>query len=87
MDTEIHQTEILQIDETVRDHQLARLRETKTKRDPGAVANALEKLKKAGQNNENSMPATIEAVKSYATVEEICTALRDVYGIYEEPAF
>jgi methylmalonyl-CoA mutase N-terminal domain/subunit len=87
MDTEIHQTEILQIDETVRDHQLARLRETKTKRDPGAVANALEKLKKAVQNNENSMPATIEAVKSYATVEEICTALRDVYGIYEEPAF
>lgn len=33
------------------------------------------------------MPATIESVKAYATVEEICTALRDVYGIYEEPAF
>jgi methylmalonyl-CoA mutase N-terminal domain/subunit len=33
------------------------------------------------------MPAVIEAVKEYATVEEICTALRDVYGIYEEPAF
>ena len=29
----------------------------------------------------------IEAAKAYATVEEICTALRDVYGIYEEPAF
>jgi len=33
------------------------------------------------------MPATIDAVKNYATVEEICTALRDVYGIYEEPTF
>jgi hypothetical protein len=33
------------------------------------------------------MPAKIEAVKAYATVEDICTALRDVYGIYEEPAF
>jgi methylmalonyl-CoA mutase N-terminal domain/subunit len=87
MDEEIHKTDILQIDENVRDHQLARLHETKTKRDQGAVSNALEKLKKAAQVKENLMPVTIEAVKAYATVEEICTALRDVYGIYEEPAF
>jgi methylmalonyl-CoA mutase N-terminal domain/subunit len=33
------------------------------------------------------MPAIIEAVKAYATVEEISVALRDVYGVYEEPAF
>lgn len=87
METELHKTDILQIDETVRDHQLARLHETKTKRDAGAVANVLEKLKKSAQEGENLMPTTIEAVKAYATVEEICTALRDVYGIYEEPAF
>jgi methylmalonyl-CoA mutase N-terminal domain/subunit len=47
----------------------------------------LEKLKKGAVENVNLMPLTIEAVKAYATVEEICTALRDVYGIYEEPAF
>ncbi len=87
MDIELHKTDILQIDENVRVHQLARLHETKTKRDNGAVLNVLEKLKKGAQANENLMPATIEAVKAYATVEEICTALRDVYGIYEEPAF
>ena len=87
MEEEIHKTDILQIDETVRDHQLARLAETKTRRDAGAVANVLEKLKKAAQAHENLMPATVEAVKAYATVEEICTALRDVYGVYEEPAF
>jgi methylmalonyl-CoA mutase N-terminal domain/subunit len=87
METELHKTDILQIDENVRVHQLERLHETKTKRDNGAVLNVLEKLKKGAQNNENLMPATIEAVKAYATVEEICTALRDVYGIYEEPAF
>jgi len=33
------------------------------------------------------MPAIIEAVAAYATVEEICVALRDVFGVYEEPAF
>ena len=87
MDDELHKTDILQIDETVRDHQLERLEQTKKMRDSGAVSNALEKLKQAAQGGENTMPATIEAVKSYATVEEICVALRDVYGIYEEPAF
>ncbi len=87
MEDEIHKADILKIDETVRDHQLERLERVKQSRDEGAVANCLEKLKKGAINNENLMPATIEAVKAYATVEEICTALRDVYGIYEEPAF
>jgi len=87
MTEEMYRTEILQIDEAVRDHQLARLELTKTKRDAGAVALALEKLKKGAGTGDNLMPATIEAVKAYATVEEICSALRDVYGVYEEPAF
>jgi methylmalonyl-CoA mutase N-terminal domain/subunit len=78
---------ILQIDETVRGHQLERLARVKSSRDNGAVANALEKVKLAANNNENTMPAIIEAVAAYATVEEICVALRDVYGIYQEPAF
>jgi methylmalonyl-CoA mutase, N-terminal domain len=87
MEEEIHKTDILQIDETVRDHQLERLEKVKQQRDNGAVAIVLEKLKKGAKEDVNLMPLTIEAVKEYATVEEICTALRDVYGIYEEPAF
>ena len=87
MENEIHKTDILKINENVRDHQLERLEKVKTERDNGAVANVLEKLKKGAKENVNLMPLTIEAVKEYATVEEICTALRDVYGIYEEPAF
>jgi methylmalonyl-CoA mutase, N-terminal domain len=77
----------LVIDETVREHQIERLEQTRAKRDAGAVANALEKLKHAARNEENTMPATIDAVRAYATLGEICSALRDVYGIYEEPAF
>jgi len=79
--------DILQIDETVRGHQLERLARTKSTRDNGAVANALDRLKIAARDSENTMPSIIDAVKAYATVEEICVALRDVYGIYEEPAF
>ena len=78
---------ILVIDESVRAHQVERLEQTRARRDSGAVANALEKLKLAAARNENTMPATIDAVRAYATLGEICSALRDVYGIYEEPAF
>ena len=77
----------LVIDESVREHQVERLEETRTRRDAGAVRNALEKLQLAARNEENTMPATIDAVRAYATLGEICSALRDVYGIYEEPAF
>ena len=78
---------ILVINEGVRGRQVERLDQTRGQRDSGAVANALEKLKQAAQNDENTMPATIEAVRAYATLGEICDALRDVYGLYEEPAF
>ena len=78
---------ILVIDESVRTHQVERLEQTRASRDAGAVAKALEKLKLAASRNENTMPATIDAVRAYATLGEICSALRDVYGVYEEPAF
>jgi methylmalonyl-CoA mutase N-terminal domain/subunit len=78
---------ILVIDEGVRDHQVERLQRTRDKRDKGAVANALEKVRQAARVGENTMPSTIEAVRAYATLGEICDALRDVYGLYEEPAF
>ena len=87
MTEERSEVPILVIDESVRTHQLERLEQTRTRRDAGAVANTLDKLKTAARKNENTMPATIDAVRAYATLGEICSALRDVYGIYEEPAF
>jgi methylmalonyl-CoA mutase N-terminal domain/subunit len=87
MKDELSKIDLLVIDENVRDHQLQRLQQTKDRRDNGAVKIALEKVQQAAKRDENTMPATIEAVRAYATVEEICVALRDVYGIYEEPAF
>jgi methylmalonyl-CoA mutase N-terminal domain/subunit len=87
MTNESSEIPILIINEGVRESQMARLEQTRTRRDKGAVANALEQLKRAASRNENTMPATIEAVRAYATLGEICDALRDVYGLYEEPAF
>ncbi len=87
MEGEPAEVPILVINEQVRDRQVERLHQAKSRRDNGEVANALEKLKQAARDNENTMPATIEAVRAYATLGEICDALRDVYGLYEEPAF
>jgi len=86
MEDEPTEVPTLVIDESVRRHQLERLERTRTKRDNGAVSKTLDRLRKAALLNENTMPATIEAVRAYATLGEICSALRDVYGIYEEPA-
>jgi methylmalonyl-CoA mutase N-terminal domain/subunit len=86
MDGELTEIPTMVIDESVRRHQLERLDRTRAQRDNGAVARTLDSLRKAAKLNENTMPATIEAVRAYATLGEICSALRDVYGIYEEPA-
>ncbi|HEV3468363.1 MAG TPA: methylmalonyl-CoA mutase family protein [Pyrinomonadaceae bacterium] len=87
MEEEPGRVDILVINEAVREKQLQRLEQTKARRDRGAVAGALENLKRAAAAGDNTMPATIEAVRAYATLGEICDALRDVYGLYEEPAF
>jgi methylmalonyl-CoA mutase, N-terminal domain len=76
----------LVIDESVRHHQLERLEQTRARRDKQAVLRTLDKLRRVAEAGDNTMPATIDAVREYATLGEICSALRDVYGIYEEPA-
>jgi methylmalonyl-CoA mutase N-terminal domain/subunit len=87
MKNEAEQFPTLVIDESVRQLQLNRLEQTRTRRDKGEVARTLDTLKLAAQRGDNTMPATIDAVRAYATLGEICSALRDVYGIYEEPSF
>ncbi len=69
------------------DKQIAKLKRIKAERNAGAVQGALQKLKQAAQNNENLMPATIEAVKAYATVGEIIRVIKEVYGEFKEPIF
>jgi methylmalonyl-CoA mutase N-terminal domain/subunit len=86
MENEPQQVPTLVINESVRTHQLERLERTRAKRDRGAVSRTLDNLRLAAERGDNTMPATIEAVRAYATLGEICSALRDVYGIYEEPA-
>src|SRR2546423_1487777 len=77
MEGEPAEVPILVINEGVRAHQVERLQQARARRDDGAVANALETLKKAAHDGDNTMPASIEAVRAYATPAAICDALRD----------
>ena len=78
--------DILQIDETVAHRQAERLRKLRAERSHAEVERRLNALRKASEGSENLMPYLFEAVKSYATLGEICDAMRAVFGIYEEVA-
>jgi methylmalonyl-CoA mutase, N-terminal domain len=75
----------LVIDPTVEKRQFERVRELRAGRDQTRWQGALDALRKAAVDQDNLMPPLIEAVKAYATVGEICNALKDVFGEYEEP--
>jgi methylmalonyl-CoA mutase, N-terminal domain len=76
--------EILQIDETVAHRQAERLRKLRAERSSEEVKRRLNALRKAAEGEENLMPYLFDAVKAYATLGEMCDALREVFGVYEE---
>jgi methylmalonyl-CoA mutase, N-terminal domain len=88
-------TKILYIDDSVQKHQTEKLESLRKRRDNSAVQRALDALKRVAaqepvvkanhtMSDANTMPYIIDAVRAYATVGEICEALKQVYGTYEE---
>ncbi len=75
---------ILYIDDSAHDIQLRRLAELKASRDNAAVARTLDALRAAATGDANTMDPLMDCVRAYATVGEMCDALRDVWGEYEE---
>jgi len=78
--------DLLQIDETVAHRQAERLSKLRADRSSSEVERRLNALRKASEGSENLMPYIYDAVKSYATLGEICEAMRTVFGAYEEVA-
>jgi methylmalonyl-CoA mutase N-terminal domain/subunit len=74
----------LYIDRTVGEQQAKRLKDLKARRDNAAVKVCLAEVKTAAEKELNLMPSIIEAVKAYATLQEVCDTLRGVYGEYRE---
>ncbi len=83
IDEETKEPEILVVDPEIEIKQINRVKELKKNRDNIKVREALSKLQRASESNENTMPYIINAVKSYATLGEISDTFREVFGVYK----
>ncbi len=79
--------ELIKIDEKVEAEQIKKLKEIRRVRDNRKLAQALSSLRAACKGDQNVMPCVIEAVREYATEQEICDVYREVFGEYRDPGF
>jgi methylmalonyl-CoA mutase N-terminal domain/subunit len=77
---------LLYIDNSAAEIQLARLEELRRTRNTGEVRRALGSLQSAARGIDNTMYPLLDCVRAYATVGEMCDALREVWGEYQEVA-
>jgi Fe-S oxidoreductase len=77
-------TPLLKIDEEVAQQQIERLNKIKKERDNEKVREKLIKLREAAKGTENLMPFIIDAVREYASIGEIISTLKEVFGTYIE---
>jgi methylmalonyl-CoA mutase, N-terminal domain len=82
--TDAPRVPILYIDDSTAERQLARLDQLRASRDNDAVRRALDRLRETARGSGNTMYPLLDCVRAYATVGEMCDALRDVWGEYEE---
>jgi methylmalonyl-CoA mutase N-terminal domain/subunit len=83
---EAPQVSTLVIDDSVHDRQCAKLKALRKERDNAAVQRQLAALRSAAEGTENLIPPILECVRAYATLGEMCDALRAVFGEYREQA-
>jgi methylmalonyl-CoA mutase N-terminal domain/subunit len=76
--------ETLKIEESVRAQQESKLKSLRAERSEGNVRQSLNTLRRAAEGTENLMPHIYDAVKTYATLGEICDVFRFVFGTYTE---
>jgi len=76
---------ILYIDERASEEQIANVRTLRATRDSERVRQGLAQLQQAARGRDNLMYPILDAARAYATLGEMCDALREVWGEYEEP--
>lgn len=76
----------LKVDPSIEQSQRAKLVEFRAKRDTDQVEFELQRIASAARGEDNLMPLFIEAVEAGATLGEICTCLREIWGEYRSPS-
>lgn len=75
--------DVFYVDDSIRNLQIKKIKEVKSKRNNSKVNAALLELENACQKNYNIMPFILDAVESYATLGEIADTMRKVFGEYK----
>jgi methylmalonyl-CoA mutase N-terminal domain/subunit len=75
-------TGLLRVNPALAEAQVKRLGDLKRRRDGRAVAVALKDIEETAKGTDNLVPKVLGAVRSYATIGEICGVLREVFGVY-----
>ncbi|HET7737244.1 MAG TPA: methylmalonyl-CoA mutase family protein, partial [Tepidiformaceae bacterium] len=84
-DAGVQPPSIFSVDRRLVDHQLKRLAHHRSERDAASVERTIAALRAACTGDANLMPPILDAVRAYATLGEICGAMRDVFGEYQPP--
>jgi methylmalonyl-CoA mutase N-terminal domain/subunit len=77
---------LLRVDRAVEKKQIKQLTALKNRRDSKKLKTILNELNSRAEKEENLVPLILDAVRAYATLGEICDALREVYGEYKAPS-
>lgn len=77
---------ILQISKEVEEKQIKRLKELKASRNQEKVNSCLKELRQSAADGTNLMPKVLDCARNYVTLGEMCSELKEVFGVYEEQA-
>jgi methylmalonyl-CoA mutase N-terminal domain/subunit len=79
--------EIMKVDSAEEEKQIKKLHRLKKERDNDKVKHDLQAIEEAAQDKVNLVLPILNAVKSYATIGEICGVLREIFGDYQRPRY
>lgn len=84
---EVQSMDLLEIDPEIETKRKEDLSKLKSNRNDANVKAALARMSEAAKGTDNLMPHIIEAVREYATLEEMCNVLREAWGVYRDPGY
>jgi methylmalonyl-CoA mutase N-terminal domain/subunit len=86
VEDDIEIEDILRVDPESERQQLERLKAFKEDRDQELVAKRLDEIREAARGTENLLPVLRVALKDRCSIGEVCGAMKDVFGAYQQPA-
>jgi methylmalonyl-CoA mutase N-terminal domain/subunit len=84
LDDEPLNLKLLEIDESYRYYQIDRINRLKERRDKARFEAALDRMREDAARDRNMMESTMEAVKAYATLQELWDVYRERWGVFDE---